>query len=694
MKNEKTRCQGEKIHNLRRFFQKNSLFLHLSISLPFCLLLCLSMTGCSGWWTKKPLSDENAIRAGKESLGQGTLEKQFPWYSPTTDDACFVPFPKEREPWAETPEMNLSFLALLIRIGLFILVTLILIPIIYFLVLAIMKLYGYEWNTRRKQEAKERQRRIETLPEEARDVYDDLLGAAEKAFQAGDYHRALIYYFSYQLVFLDQSGLIRMQRGKTNHEYLRELFRTTDVKPFYERTMHLFETVYYGEHEMIPDRFLVVWNERNLMQNAVLEEVRRRESVTQAPDTSRQNALKNTNWLLLILMAGALLLGCGCGNRDIDTDYALPFFDSSINGTTVFEDLCKKSGHHVRKSGFLKEKSNDEILVWFCWNRQTVPVHTLQKLSDWLNEKPDRTIVYVGRAFESDREYWDKIIPDIPDEASKHRAKTRRDAATFELRHFLDRDDPSVKHKVESKEKIEPEEENKKKKSKKDDDKTKIEPKKNDIFQMQPLKEEFVVRSLSGKENWIHGIDVDKIQWSLFEDLLPVEDGNNDFETLLESEGHQIAISTKFQKGRLICVNNGGFLLNYQLINHEHRKLANRLIHEFGDTPKKIFFLYSGHEIVEIQWVEERVSSFDMVIQFLQIWPFSVIFWQFILLGIIFCFYQWPIFGRPKKLPQKEHVNFGEHITAYADLLSSTGDEAFVKKQVEQHQKNEESSSL
>ena len=133
----------------------------------------------------------------------------------------------------------------------------------------------------KKEEYKERKRRIETLPEEARNMFDDLLGAAKRAMESGEYRAALIYYFSHQLVWLDMHGLIRMHKGKTNHEYAREMKQATEVLGYYEASMSLFESVYYGNHPISRLQFLGVWENRHEFSRSVREEKRQRDESQQ-----------------------------------------------------------------------------------------------------------------------------------------------------------------------------------------------------------------------------------------------------------------------------------------------------------------------------------------------------------------------------------------------------------------------------
>jgi hypothetical protein len=223
-------------------------------------------------------------------LSRSTLgAKQFPWYSAETDGAAFVPFPKEREPKERKPRDPIvrepsSIWSFFAQMGYWTLFGIGLIVIAIILVLAWYVLYRNQDLFRRlwkKEEYKERKRRIETLPEEARDMFDDLLGAAKRAMDSGDYRVALIYYFSHQLVWLDMHGLVRMHKGKTNHEYARELKPATEVLDYYEQSMSLFESVYYGNHSISRLQFLGLWEDRHEFSRSVREEKQRREESQQ-----------------------------------------------------------------------------------------------------------------------------------------------------------------------------------------------------------------------------------------------------------------------------------------------------------------------------------------------------------------------------------------------------------------------------
>ena len=102
--------------------------------------------------------------------------------------------------------------------------------------------------------------RMENLPFPVRKPRSDLLSEARSHYEAGNYREAIIYLFSYQLVQLDKNNLIRLTKGKTNRQYVRELGRGFDLKSILSNTMLAFEDVFFGDYPLERGRFESCWN--------------------------------------------------------------------------------------------------------------------------------------------------------------------------------------------------------------------------------------------------------------------------------------------------------------------------------------------------------------------------------------------------------------------------------------------------
>ena len=130
---------------------------------------------------------------------------------------------------------------------------------------------------------------------------------------------------------------------------------------------------------------------------------------------------------------------------------------------------------------------------------------------------------------------------------------------------------------------------------------------------------------------------------------------------LLESEGDALVWREDFSGSQLIIVANGSFLLNLQLVNHEHRKLAASLVREIGPEQHVVFLESEGDPTVSDKDPEARMPTST---QFLEVAPFDGILLHLALVGISFCFCRWPIFGRPRQEPGVALSDFGEHVSS------------------------------
>lgn len=102
--------------------------------------------------------------------------------------------------------------------------------------------------------------RMESLPFTVRPPLSDLLAEARRLYEAGDYGQAIIYLYSHLLVQLDKHQIIRLAKGKTNRQYLRELRHRPPLAEVLAQTMVAFEDVFFGRHRLDRDRFESCWS--------------------------------------------------------------------------------------------------------------------------------------------------------------------------------------------------------------------------------------------------------------------------------------------------------------------------------------------------------------------------------------------------------------------------------------------------
>jgi hypothetical protein len=156
-------------------------------------------------------------------------------------------------------------------------------------------------------------------------------------------------------------------------------------------------------------------------------------------------------------------------------------------------------------------------------------------------------------------------------------------------------------------------------------------------------------------------------------------------DVLLKSRDDVLAAEisrTHWNGSRIVVVNNGSWLLNVPLVNHQHRQLAGRLVRDRGQGGE-VVFLESGVGGPSVAATGPRRHH---GLEAFTVWPINVILLHLTASGILYCFSVFPVFGRAKRLPARDNSDFGRHITALGELLARTGDEDFARRQIAQCQ--------
>ena len=208
-----------------------------------------------------PVDSTKAITAGREALNPGW--RGYPWYDSSTDDLRRIRVPKTRN-WS--PSWNPSFptdWVMWIVWGFVALAFALLAYLLY-------QVYRGRWidlpgsaRAVTAQPVVNDASRVEALPFQLDPLTGSLLDAARRAYAGGDFARAIIYLFSHELVELDRRHLIRLTRGKTNRQYVRELRGQGALPGLLSQTMVVFEDVYFGDRALSRERFETCWNRLN-----------------------------------------------------------------------------------------------------------------------------------------------------------------------------------------------------------------------------------------------------------------------------------------------------------------------------------------------------------------------------------------------------------------------------------------------
>lgn len=215
--------------------------------------------------------------AGIEHARQALGREAFPWYDKSADALQPV---HVREPW-QSASSSSSQTTSLPSLGSFSLPEALaygfLLAALGVIVWLLMRAYlnGEEISVttpdRVRQAAVDDAARIEALPFRIRRGDIDLLAEAKRLYEENKFGEAIVYLFSYQLVEMDRHQVIRLAKGKTNRQYLRDLRRLPPLRSLMEGSMVVFEEVFFGGHTLDRARFESVWRQLGQFNTLIAE---------------------------------------------------------------------------------------------------------------------------------------------------------------------------------------------------------------------------------------------------------------------------------------------------------------------------------------------------------------------------------------------------------------------------------------
>jgi hypothetical protein len=111
-----------------------------------------------------------------------------------------------------------------------------------------------------EEDLEQQRAKVSDLPFEIEQPLLGLRAQAERFRSLGDYSKAIVYLYSYLLVELDHANCIRLERGKTNGVYIRELAPWNLLAGYMIPTVRLFELAYFGRREIDRGSFESLWS--------------------------------------------------------------------------------------------------------------------------------------------------------------------------------------------------------------------------------------------------------------------------------------------------------------------------------------------------------------------------------------------------------------------------------------------------
>jgi len=195
---------------------------------------------------------------------------------------------------------------------------------------------------------------------------------------------------------------------------------------------------------------------------------------------------------------------------------------------------------------------------------------------DWLENRPERALVYVVRDYDAQDEYWKLVLDQFsgsPDEERRKQAESNRDRARNWVARLPDKEEKPA----------DPE----------------------SWFAVgraaDPPRR---CKSLGG--SWAEGVDAASAALTVHE---PLKAGQH--EVLLTGDGEVLALEWEVDRGsRVLAIAKGSFLLNLPLVNPARRPLAHRVVEWIGEEPRRVAFV-EGQQYRETRRAHPRLSTWS-----------------------------------------------------------------------------------
>jgi hypothetical protein len=317
----------------------------------------------------------------------------------------------------------------------------------------------------------------------------------------------------------------------------------------------------------------------------------------------------------------------------------------SLNGTWVLAEMVRRARHPVRRTTRLSTTMKDraDCIIWFASDWSVPNPRVIAWLEEWLNAKPGRLLIYVGRHFEAGPLYWRVMLERFPDQFDPVLRKViarRQESGEEWLRSISGEGGECV------------------------------------WFTFKGLPQIVRPKKLEMHPDWQVAIDPRKLEIELRSQMIPAKDA----EVLVRSEEHVLVARLSKGKSQILLVNNGSFLLNMMLVNREHRKLAARLVQAIGESgsagTKQVYFLELPWGYVPPTGPIEEPSPY----RFLMVYPLNLILLHLFLLGLIFAMARFPRLGPGYEPDIVSRVSFDAHLAAMARWLRRSRDYRFAQE--------------
>ncbi|MCP4097891.1 MAG: DUF4350 domain-containing protein [Planctomycetaceae bacterium] len=345
---------------------------------------------------------------------------------------------------------------------------------------------------------------------------------------------------------------------------------------------------------------------------------------------------------VVLVFAVIFVVGCEQANT-LNTEYGTIFGTrgaDSLNGTKYFSELFEAQGATVKRSTVIDPKLDRyDTVVWFPDSTTAPSAKAVQSLSEWLGSGYDRTLIFVAGGNNATEDYLrvaiDKVSVEQKEEYLRRISEEmieNKPAGSNAMQAFISNGSSGC-----------------------------------DWYEL--------TKKRIGKKKFVSGRlledgeDFPDMELDFSYEIRPQPKWNPEVLLQAGDEAFVYKLSTpvaRDNQNELILVSQGSILLNYSLIDEDKQALASALVNRC-DTSQGVLFLESGSEGIAVR--ESAISNHSNWSWIAQP-PLCYIVPHVLLLGVLFCFVYFPIFGRPKRVKPRNISTFRNHINATAELLS------------------------
>lgn len=230
------------------------------------MLAALLLSAVAGLTPVASAQEDDAVSSGREALAR----RRYPWYDPakeaprplrvgkesaTKTDKKLVTTPQPTTGRGSSGGLGFSLFGSLVQVVGLVVLTAVFAAVAALIVWAFLRNETTQTSGARVVAASKEVDRVEQLPVALKRASGNFLDEARRLAAEGNYSEAIIYLYSYLLVELDKHHVIRLAKGKTNRQYLRETRTRPGLAGTLETTMIAFEDVFFGHHPLPGDRF-------------------------------------------------------------------------------------------------------------------------------------------------------------------------------------------------------------------------------------------------------------------------------------------------------------------------------------------------------------------------------------------------------------------------------------------------------